>query len=264
MDRRTFAIEDIHIGKKRRAPDLGRVKSIAESIADVGLMNPPGVCIRNDFVMDDGEICDAVPVLIYGHHRLLALKSMGNVTTDCIVYDVDDLHAELMEIDENLARSELTAAEESAYILRRKAIWEEINSGGKNLPTRSEKLSTLGPQHHKQFASEIAEITGESKRGVNQKIARARELGDDIGRIVGTSLDKGVEMDALIKLPKEQRSSLIEKAASGETVSARVPPAADQSSHPDDVEEQRFWEFWASLKTTTRRKLLSQLRRMSA
>jgi len=30
-----------------------------------------------------------------------------------------------------------------------------------------------------------------------QASARARELGDDIQRIAGTSLDKGVEMDAL-------------------------------------------------------------------
>lgn len=127
MNRRLFPIEDIFISKKRRAPDMARVNSIAESIGDVGLMNPPAVCIRNDFTLHDGEVSDAVPVLIYGHHRLLALKQRGEVAVECIVYEVDDLHAELMEIDENLARSELTPAEESAYILRRKQIWEEMH-----------------------------------------------------------------------------------------------------------------------------------------
>jgi hypothetical protein len=34
-----------------------------------------------------------------------------------------------MEIDENLARSELTSAEESTYIWRHKVIGEEPNSG---------------------------------------------------------------------------------------------------------------------------------------
>lgn len=261
MNRRLFPIEDIFISKKRRAPDMARVNSIAESIGDVGLMNPPAVCIRNDFTLNDGEVSDAVPVLIYGHHRLLALKQRGEVAVECIVYEVDDLHAELMEIDENLARSELTPAEESAYILRRKQIWEEMNGkGGKILPT-----SSTGQKQ--QFASEVAQVTGASKRDVNMKIARARELGQDIHRIVGTSLDKGVEMDALIKLPKSEQSALIERAEAGEKVSARptqekpvsaleamaviAPPAQDRKA----MQRQKFWEMWASLDDDVRQEI---------
>lgn len=79
-----------------------------------------------------------------------------------------------MEIDENLARSELTPAEESAYILRRKQIWEEMNNG-KNLPIIQRERG-----RPYQFATEVAEVTGASKRDVNLKIARAREPGQDI------------------------------------------------------------------------------------
>jgi hypothetical protein len=35
-----------------------------------------------------------------------------------------------------------------------------------------------------------------AKREINRKIARAEKLKKDLPRIVGTSLDKGVEMDA--------------------------------------------------------------------
>ncbi|MDX3976156.1 ParB/RepB/Spo0J family partition protein [Shinella sp.] len=119
---RLFPIDDIHISKKRRAPDMARVSNIAESIGDVGLMNPPAVCIRNEVVLADGEVCDAVPVLIYGHHRLLALKQRGEVAVECVVYEVDDLHAELMEISENLHRSELTALERDEHVAR----WIEL------------------------------------------------------------------------------------------------------------------------------------------
>ena len=52
-----------------------------------------------------------------------------------------------------------------------------------------------GPQHRKQFAAEVAEVTGASKQDINRSIRRARELGPDIHRVVGTSLDKGVELD---------------------------------------------------------------------
>ncbi|WP_367354229.1 ParB/RepB/Spo0J family partition protein [Agrobacterium pusense] len=263
MNRRLFPIEDIFISKKRRAPDMARVSSIAESIGDVGLMNPPAVCIRNDFTLHDGEVSDAVPVLIYGHHRLLALKQRGEVAVECIVYEVDDLHAELMEIDENLARSELTPAEESAYILRRKQIWEEMN--GATFVRNTDK--SIGRPKTGDFAREVAAVTGTSKTQIAQKISRARELGQDIHRIVGTSLDKGVEMDALIKMPEPDRSALIERAAAGEKVSARpkqdkpvsaleamaaiVPPAQDRKA----MQRQKFWEMWASLDDDVRQEI---------
>jgi len=40
-----------------------------------------------------------------------------------------------------------------------------------------------------QFAAETAAITGESKSQVNRHLSRAEALGDDIDRLVGTSLD---------------------------------------------------------------------------
>jgi hypothetical protein len=36
------------------------------------------------------------------------------------------------------------------------------------------------------------------KREINRKIKRAEELGTDLKKISGTSLDKGVEMDASV------------------------------------------------------------------
>jgi ParB-like chromosome segregation protein Spo0J len=54
------------------------------------------------------------------------MQELGRAAVECAVHDVDDLHAELMEIDENLARAELSPAQEAAHILRRQAIWSEI------------------------------------------------------------------------------------------------------------------------------------------
>lgn len=41
----------------------------------------------------------------------------------------DDQIAELMEIDENLARAELSPAQEAAHVARRKVVWGKINTG---------------------------------------------------------------------------------------------------------------------------------------
>ena len=52
------------------------------------------------------------------------------------------------------------------------------------------------------------------------------EATPDIGRVSGTSLDKGVELDALAKMAEPEREALISKAQSGETVSARSSGAS--------------------------------------
>lgn len=49
-----------------------------------------------------------------------------------------------------------------------------------------------------QFAAATASATGQSKRTTNRALARADALGDTtLDKITGTSLDTGVEMDAL-------------------------------------------------------------------
>lgn len=100
----------------------------------------------------------------------------------------------------------LAPAQEAAHVQRRAEIWRVINSKDE-VDETARKSHSLGGRGNKDFASEVATLVGAGrnpesvKRDVQLKIARARELGPDITRIAGTSLDKGVEMDALIKLP---------------------------------------------------------------
>ena len=90
------------------------------------------------------------------------------------------------------------------------------------------------PQQDKGFAAETASISGETKQSINRRVAIADALGDDLDKVVGTSLDKGVELAALAKLPEEQRAELIERAQAGEKVTARkvevAPPINDAAA----------------------------------
>ncbi len=277
MARRRYDIQDIHIDDKRmRGANMEKVAEIAKSISEVGLMNPPAVRVVESMVID-GEEWGRVPILIYGRHRLLAMQSLGHEVIECEVYEVDELRAELMEIDENLARSELSPAEEAAHIARRKAIYEELNPetkhGGNQAPSgkffHTDKAS---------FVQETASASGKTDRAIRMAAARGRDLGDDIQRIVGTSLDKGVEMDALAKLPEKERENLISRAEAGEKVSARPAPenkpiTADKAleiiangvidnpliAKSVDDEEQEFWRFWASLSIGAKRRIMPQI-----
>ena len=71
---------------------------------------------------------------------------------------------------------------------------EDEQVGGFRPPVEAAKH---GHAQSKAFAAETAAVTGESKRRINEHLSRANALGDDLEAITGTSLDKGVELDAL-------------------------------------------------------------------
>ncbi len=281
MTRRRYDIQDIHIDDKRmRGANMEKVAEIAKSISEIGLMNPPAVRVVESMVIE-GEEWGRVPILIYGRHRLLAMQSLGHEVIECEVYEVDGLHAELMEIDENLARSELTPAEEAAHIRRRQEIWEEMHGPAKAASGRAGAKAQgkeVQVNEISAFTTETAKNSGKSQRSIQIAAQRGRELGPDIQRIVGTSLDKGVEMDALAKLPEKERENLISRAESGEKVSARPAPenkpiTADKAleiiangvianpliAKSVDDEEQEFWRFWASLSIGAKRRIMPQI-----
>ena len=105
-------ITSIRVENRLRPLDSAKVAELAESIAQVGLLQPIGV-------RPDGT-------LVYGYHRLEACKQLGWTEIPAVVVDGDDLRAELAEIDENLIRSELTVLEQSEHIGRRKRIYEQL------------------------------------------------------------------------------------------------------------------------------------------
>ena len=83
-------------------------------------------------------------------------------------------------------------------------------------------IQDRGRGRPQEFASETSSVTGESKSQINRYIARAEALGDDINRVVGTSLDKGVELDALAKMPKPERKEIWEALHPNEIQVAQV------------------------------------------
>lgn len=212
------------------------VDKLAASIREVGLIQP--ISVRCVPVMDGGVAVDGYQI-VAGHHRVAAARALGWTEIDAIIVDAGEhLQAELIEIDENLCRAELTASQRAQAIRRRKQIWEALHpaeTGGTSCPTSLADGRQSGPQHQKQFAADTAAVSGESKRDVNRHLARADAIGDDLERVTGTSLDKGVELDALAKLPEPERKDLIARAEAGEEVSARKTPAVKRESLEDQL-----------------------------
>jgi ParB family chromosome partitioning protein len=213
MKHARIEISSIKRSDSARATNPSVIESLAASMNQIGLLQPITVTPSQIF---DGVMKNGYR-LIAGNHRFLSAEKLGWTEIDAIIVDGSSLESELIEIDENLCRAELTPAQRAAHIKRRKQIWEALHpteKGGKTIPTP-------GGEQKVGFASDTASISGETKRSINQHISRADALGDDINEVVGTSLDKGVELDALKKLPEPERKELIERAKAGEQVSAR-------------------------------------------
>lgn len=168
--------------------------------------------------------------LVAGAHRVAAARSLGweEIEARVLGCGLDYLETELMEIDENLIRAELSPAQRAAAIKRRREIWAALHPEGK-LEVAQVAPPQVGhggarPQNI-EFAADTAKVSGESKSQINRHLARADALGDDLAAVTGTSLDKGVELDALKTLPEPDRRELIARAQTGEVVSARKPMA---------------------------------------
>jgi len=201
-------------GSRPTVPET--VNAMAKSLSDVGLINPITVVAAK--VYDNSIFVDGFRV-VAGNHRVAAARALGWQEIDAfVIADDDRLENELREIDENLCRAELTPAQRAYAIKRRKEIWEARN------PNSGKTFSTIEPRtpgRPKEFAADTAAVTGQTKQSINQHVSRAEALGDDLLEVTGTSLDKGVELDALKAMPEPERKELIQKAKAGEKVTAR-------------------------------------------
>ena len=201
------------------------VDKLSASIKEVGLIQP--ITVRETVVLHG--TAEKGWQIIAGHHRVAACRALGWTEIDAIVIDdASHLQSELMEIDENLCRAELTASQRTGYTKRRKQIWEALHpveiAVAHVAPPQSE--SPMARPQTQGFAAATAEATGQSKATTNRAIARADALGDEaLTKVTNTSLDSGVELDALAKMPAPERTELIERAAAGEQVSARTQAA---------------------------------------
>lgn len=190
----------IDIRADARAVDETAVAGLAESIADVGLINP----IRVRANGDRWEV-------IAGVHRLNAVRQLGLAEIECIITTDDDLHAELAMIDENLCRAELSPAERARCLARRKAIYQELHpetrQGGSRASSQVETLPRAN-----SFATVTAELTGRSEKSIYKDTQRGEKIIPEVlDMIAGTVLDNGLFLDKIKGFPPNDQYRVAER-----------------------------------------------------
>jgi N6-adenosine-specific RNA methylase IME4/ParB-like chromosome segregation protein Spo0J len=219
---KTISIYAIYIPESRHLPlrpDV--VEKLAESISSVGLLQP--------IVVEPDEHHDTFRLLA-GRHRLEALKRLGIENLPATVVEgLDALDAEAAELSENLIRQELSAVQKSLHFSRLMEIAEMKHRMRRENPDYENDLPDELPQNEgvpvsgnkSKSAIEVAKQTNRSPSAVERDMHRVRHI-PGIGNVVGTSLDAGVELDALAALPEAIQQELIKRAMAGERVSART------------------------------------------
>jgi ParB-like chromosome segregation protein Spo0J len=171
------------------------------------------------------------PILVAGRNRLEAHKRCGCevISARVITGDTPEIvrAVQLIEIDENLNRRELSPALRRSLTKQRKALYEEEHpetkrgsAGGRAKAGRGAK-SQNATEQTPAFIDAHAKQTGRHRATIAREISEAEKIGDDVmKRIVGTSLDKRSEITALAAMDEQERQEIVDRAVAGEQVSA--------------------------------------------
>ena len=215
-------ISEIKVNPGRRKAAPADVRELADSIAEIGLLNPITVSQSR--------------TLIAGLHRLEAAKLLGWTEIECVVSGLEGLRAELAEIDENFVRSDLTPLEFGELLLRRKEIYEALhpesvqtNQGGPFRGNQHQEVSDKMTQTTKSFAQDTAEKLGVGRRTVERHVQIAKNLTSETKDIL-----RGADMPvtrkqalALSRLAPGLQAKAAALLAAGEiqSIEKYAPPA---------------------------------------
>lgn len=230
--------ELIDVRSSRRELDQRFVEELAGSIQDAGLVQP----ITLGLSTIEGRY-----ELIAGYHRLEAVKSNGSDIIPAYVVSAESIDYEIAELDENLFRKELSAAELAEVLGRRdlalKRVYEARLSSisptfgenvGQHTSTTTRKKGARGRKPNPNSDRAIAQFSGCSEETIRKSRARAGTLGLSIlSDVKGTDLDSPSELDALCSLGEAERLVKVEEAKfqAQAPASTRVRVSAKSAIH---------------------------------
>lgn len=194
------------------------VEAMADSINEVGMINPPSLRKR-------GKVYE----LLAGKRRLEAAKISGARVLSCKVYTCDDYTAELLSIKENvdgtdpLSPKEMKKAVDRIVELTQQQIGTRDDDPDEVLPTRKEKgdkdRSGKESKSDRKPAKDASEQEGRKKAaevlGVSEStVARLRhldKLAKTARRAYENKMITAVQAEKLCKYPVKKQLELLPK-----------------------------------------------------
>lgn len=144
-----------------RSPGEEEVRELADSISRHGVIDP--IAVR---LVGEGEY-----EIISGHSRFKALELLGWEKVPCLVYEADDVEAELMLIDANLQSRNLSPMEIARAIRRKKELLGERRG-------RPEKSPHNEDNYGDKLRGKYSEMLAEQLQMSRSQVERYDKLND--------------------------------------------------------------------------------------
>lgn len=272
-ERRTVPAAAVHVGDRLRQVDRDWVAALAESMRQVGVMEPPVVRPRGTSDADGWD-------LVAGAHRCAALTDgLGWTEIPVVVVQMDDLQARLTEIDENLMRRELEPLDRAVFLAERKAVYEAMHpeakehaAGGKGKAaavkiTAAETPPVIG------FAREVQEKIGLAERTIRRAVQIASKLAPEVRQQLQQWRHwKEGELYKLSKLPAEDQVAVVQDLLADD---ADTPPdlgaalrahgrEGPQAAADDDGGFQKLLSAWNRADRRGQRDFVAHLAQIGA
>lgn len=178
------------------------VSDLEKSIGTVGLIAPIVISPNN--------------TILAGARRFQAMLNLGFTETPVIVKDLSELEKELISIDENLVRKDLSKLEIEGHLRRAKEIYQALNPAEE----KNEKQEITDAEDNKnemiqvlpaeKFLNMVSEKTGLSPKQIHEAINRdemAHEIVKEARQQGELSLSQTNE---IVKLKKEDQKKSLE------------------------------------------------------
>ena len=215
MAKRTkrVAVNKITVSETRRKIEPDKVRELAESIQQVGLLNP--ITVTRNFH------------LVAGAHRLEACKQLGWDEITCNLLEGEPLHLELAEIDENLIRNELDVISVGELALRRDEILEALGLRASSGDNRFSKNRGAPGAPLPKTTESIANEIGVSKRALQENKQLARNLVPEAKEVIRKEDITKKEALKLARMEPERQKVVVNRIQSGEAKSVQEAEQLD-------------------------------------
>lgn len=234
------------------------VEKLKKSIETVGLINPL-------IINEDNE-------LIAGGRRFSALKELGISKVPVVQVNKSTLEQELISIDENLIRKDLSNIELEQSLSRGREIYETLfpkatkyEEEDLSTPEMNEVHSDL-PNDQRSFIDLTAEKTGLSKRVIKSAIDREERASSKVKSLRAMGELNASQTNELIKLSKNEQEHIADlikdkPAKEVKELVANVNQNGLQSAVNNFINSPTLPKEYKSLKTLLQRtnKILAKI-----
>jgi ParB family chromosome partitioning protein len=256
-------LADIQIAQRLRPVSEAGVEAILASVAEIGRIKDP-IHLRKS---------KKGLTLLAGGHRHEAYRRLSTEEIDAWVWSgINDDHARLIEIDDNLAGAEMGPLDTAVFLAERKRVYEKLHpetraaafKGNQHTGSLAADMMSVA-----SFAKVTAEKFGLTERHVRRLVEAGQKLGADSARL--RHCPRPITLKDLIEIAKvgqpTERYAIVDALREGTARSAaearRAWLARENGTTPaekDPVEEvfNAISKLWQRAPMAARRKFVAE------